>query len=252
MDKETNENGLGTTQSPLATEGSFFHKSIKDLAEDDRPREKMLKDGAKSLSNSELLAILICNGTKNKTAVEVCQELLDKVDNNLKRLFETDWRTMTKVNGIGMAKAVTIKAALEIGVRVPREEKKVIRIGSSDDLYYYIRPDLEYLDHEEIWVVFVRRNNSIISKQRYSMGSKHNTIFDLKTIMRDSLSMNADGLFLVHNHPSGSSRPSGDDRKITRMLKQACEYMDTRFLDHLIIGDNEFYSFADKHELELL
>lgn len=240
-----NNNTSSQNGNPPSKEGGKSHLSIKNLAEDDRPREKMRALGPGSMTNSELLAILISTGTTKKTAIEVCQELLQSADNSLRRLYDMDLGQIMKIDGLGPAKALTIKAALEIGHRVPREDNPRLILDSSGAIYEYIRPNLEYLDAEEIWLIFLRNNLSVIGKEQLSKGGQTQTQFDIKIAMRRILEMKASAVVMVHNHPSGSLVPSQQDKHITTKLKQACKIMDISCLDHLIIGENKYYSFAD-------
>ncbi len=214
----------------------------------------MMANGARSLTNSELLAILIATGTTKKTAIEVCQDLLEKSGNSLRNLFDMDWRAMTNVEGIGPAKAITIKAALELGHRVPSEknnEKIVLR--SASDIFTYIKPTLEYLTHEEIWIIFAKNDLSLIDKVKISEGTGNAASFDIKKIMRHILDRHyCSAVVMVHNHPSGNLIPSIPDKNITRQLKEACKLFDVRLLDHIIVGEEEYFSFQESNLLDEL
>lgn len=246
LEKETTiKNG----ENPPSQEGGHQHKPITSFSDEDKPREKMMEHGARSLTNSELLAILVGTGTPQKTAIEMCQELLEHADNSLRKLYDMDWRSMTEINGIGAAKAITIKAALEIGHRVPKEELKKVVFRNSEDIFNYIKADLEYLTNEEIWIIFLRNDNSVIGKQKMTAGGQTSTVFDCKEIVRQILFRNASAIVMVHNHPSGNLTPSKEDKRITATLKDACALFNVRLLDHIIIGENEYFSFVDSDNL---
>lgn len=237
--------------NPPSTGGDHSHKPITSFADEDKPREKLMANGARSLSNSELLAILIGTGTTKKTAIEVCQELLEKTGNKLRNLYDLDWRALTQTEGIGPAKAITIKAALELGHRVPKENNEErILLKSSEDIFNYMKPRLEYLTHEEMWIVYLRNNLTVIDCGKVSEGTSTATLFDNKKIMRSILDRrHCNAIVLLHNHPSGNLTPSMQDKQITKKLKEACKLFEIQFLDHIIIGEEEYYSFNDTNLL---
>lgn len=241
--------------NPPSQEGIPNHKPITSFSDEDKPREKMMANGARSLTNSELLAILIATGTPKKTAIEVCQELLEKTGNSLRKLYDMEWREMTEIEGIGPAKAITIKAALEIGHRVPAEKNDEVKLKctSSEMIFQYIKPTLEYLPHEEMWVIYVRRDLTIIDKEKVSEGNSIATIFDIRKIVRHILDRKACcGVILVHNHPSGNLIPSTQDKNITKQLRDACNLFDIKLLDHIIVGEEEYFSFLDSNQFDEL
>lgn len=221
--------------------------SIKNWAEEDRPREKFMTHGASSLSNAELLAILIGSGTPKLSAVDVCKKLMDSFDNDLNSLMKADMSKLTKVEGIGPAKAVTIMAALELARRRKRDKKQQFQIGNSQEIFEYVRQDLEELDHEELWVLFLSHALRVVDFRQFSMGGIASTAFDQRPILRRALEVGATCMVLLHNHPSGNLHPSEQDRKITQILKQAGQTLSIELIDHLIIGDggDNYYSFAD-------
>ena len=221
---------------------------IKDLCADDRPRERMLEKGADSLSNAELLAILIRTGTGRMNAVEVARELLRSADGRLKDLASMSVEKLCSVSGIGESKAVTISAAIELGRRVFMEsallEKKAV--SSPRAVYRIMIPLLRGLDHEECWVIFLNRANYIVGKERMSVGSMDATIMDVKAILRRALDRKASGVILVHNHPSGSALPGQADIKQTALLRKALQTCDINLVDHVVVAEDSWYSFADE------
>jgi DNA repair protein RadC len=226
------------------------HKAIKFWAEDDQPREKMLLKGKSALSEAELIAILIGTGTKNESAVDLAKKLMSMAGNNLIELSKMSVKDLQKVKGIGVAKAVTIAAALEIGRRrreqEPLEKKQ---ITSSDDAYKCFAPMLAELDHEQFWVMALNRSNKIIGKTCISTGGISGTVADSRLILRYALDNLASAIILCHNHPSGNLRPSSADIKLTENMKKAAELMDIQLYDHIIITEAGYYSFADSGTL---
>ena len=225
--------------------------SIKSWAEDDRPREKMSRKGKQYLSDAELLAILIGSGSREETAVGLAQRILKSYENNLNELGKVSLAELMRFKGIGEAKAITIAAALELGRR--RQLTGYIDrplILSSKDGYNCIAPLLMDLDHEEFWILLLNRANKVISKEQISAGGVSGTVVDAKIIFRKTLeTAPASSIILCHNHPSGNIRPSQADIDITQKLKKAGETLDISVLDHLIIGENGYYSFADEGKL---
>jgi len=228
-------------------EEEVYKRSIKDWAEEDRPREKLLSKGNQALSNAELLAILISSGNKEDSAVELSKKILNSVDNNLNELGMRSIKHLSSTfKGIGEAKATTIIAALELGRRRKLEEaltKK--KIGSSRDAYLIFQPILSDLSHEETWVLFLNRGNKVVERKKVSAGGITTSVIDIKMIMKEAVDRLASGIILGHNHPSGSPLPSDSDKVVTQKLKEACYVFDISFLDHLIIAGDEYFSFAD-------
>lgn len=222
--------------------------SIKDWAEDDRPREKLMLKGAASLSNSELLAILINNGTKDKTAVDLAKDLLAAVDNDLQKLRKLSVREylQLKIKGLGEAKSISIAAALELGIRRDSSEKKKNIILSSKDIAEYLRSQLQYKKHEVFTVVFLNRANKILHHEIISEGGITATIADPRIILKKALEHNATAIILSHNHPSGSLKPSKQDEDLTYKIKEAAKYFDIVVTDHIIVSDEGYLSFADE------
>ncbi|MDX9769014.1 MAG: DNA repair protein RadC [Tenuifilaceae bacterium] len=224
--------------------------TIKEWALDDRPREKMISKGVASLSDAELMAILIGSGTRNETAVAIAQRILSSANNNLNELGKFSLKDFTKTKGIGQAKGVTIMAALELGRR--RKVSEAInrkQITSSNDVIELFQPLLADLAHEEFWVLLLNRANRIIERVRISEGGFTATVVDVRKIMRTALDHQAIGIVLCHNHPSGNNHPSDDDQKITQKIKQAATTMDISLLDHVIITNQKCFSFADNNML---
>ncbi len=220
--------------------------TIKEWAIDDRPREKMLSKGVSVLSNAELLAILLGSGTRNETAVDISQRILNAANNNLNELGRFGLADFTKIKGIGEAKGVAIMAALELGRR--RKGAEALnrkQITSSNDIVELFQPILGDLPHEEFWVLLLNRANRIIDQVRVSQGGVTGTVVDVRIIMKAAVIALASGIIICHNHPSGNSKPSDDDIKITQKLKQTCASFDISLLDHVIVTDHGFYSFAD-------
>lgn len=223
-----------------------MYKSIKNWSKDERPREKLANYGARYLSNSELVAILIGSGTPNKSAVEVARELLAKWDNDLDKLGKADVHQLTRIKGIGPAKAITIAAAMELGRRrssIASEDSPVI--SSSQDVYQILGPLLSDLKHEEFWVLYLNRSNKVIHKEQLSSGGLTATVVDQRMIFRTALSHLATSIILLHNHPSGSLKPSEQDRQITSKIAEGGKSLDITLLDHIIVGDGKYFSFAD-------
>ena len=224
------------------------HKySIKQWAKDDRPREKLLYKGSESLSNSELLAILIHNGTKQKTAVDLAKEILKLGKDNLNELGKLSIKELMKIKGIGEAKAITIAAALELGRRRQSSvalEKSVA--GSSYEIAEYLKSKLKDYRHEVFAVVFLNRANKVNHFEIVSEGGITGTVADPRVILRKALEQDAVNIILCHNHPSGSTKPSRADTELTNKIKEAAQYFDIKVLDHLIVSESGFYSFADE------
>ena len=224
------------------------HKySIKDWSKDDRPREKLLLSGAANLSNSELLAILIQNGTREKTAVDLAKEVLKLGKDNLGELGKLSARELMKIKGIGPAKAIIITAALELGRRrqaaIPREKEI---ISTSSDIARYLQVKLQDYRHEVFSVLFLNRANKVNHFEIVSEGGITGTVADPRIILRRALEENAVSIILCHNHPSGSLRPSRADEQLTGKLKEAARLLDISVIDHIIVSENGWYSFADE------
>jgi len=219
---------------------------ITEWAVEDRPREKLIIKGAASLSDAELLGILISSGTKEKSAVDLGRELLSSVGNNLNSLGKLSVNDLQKIHGIGSARAVTIIAALELGRRRKLAEAlNSQNINSSKDIAEIFQPLLGDLPHEEFWILFLNRSNRIISKMKLSQGGVSGTVTDVRIIMKKALEHLASGIIVCHNHPSGNLNPSEADIQITNKIKESGKLLDIQLHDHLIISDKDYYSFAD-------
>lgn len=221
--------------------------SIKQWAKDDRPREKLLEKGSENLSHAELIAIIIHHGTRQKSAVELAQEVLRLGKNNLNELGKLSVKELMQIKGIGEAKAITIAAALELGRRrqsTPLLEKDLV--SSSSDVARYLQARLKDYQHEVFAVLFLNRSNKINHFEIVSEGGITGTVADPRIILKKALEENAVSLVLCHNHPSGSLRPSRADEELTHKIKEAAKYFDIKVLDHLIVSDEGYYSFADE------
>ncbi|MDO4993457.1 MAG: DNA repair protein RadC [Bacteroidales bacterium] len=225
--------------------------NIKELSADDRPREKLLAKGSEALSKAELLAILIGSGSPTKNAVELMKEVLRDCDDRLILLNRLSIEELMKYNGIGEAKAITLKAAMELGRRRAQEEAltdlKVIR--TAQQVYEYMRPDVRELTHEESWAFLLNNSIRLIKRVRLSQGGRTETSVDVRILLRHALLAEATCVILVHNHPSGSCRPSQEDNRLTERVSQACRAVNLRLIDHVIVTDGAYYSFSEDGKL---
>ena len=223
---------------------TFF--PINEWSEDDRPREKLVKKGKASLSDSELMAILLGSGSRNESAVALSQRIMASVENNLNQLGKLDILELTGFHGVGLAKAVTVIAALELGRRQRSqgalERKKII---SSHSVFEFIQPIIGELPHEEFWILYVNNSNKVLESAQLSKGGITGTLVDIRLALKKALQLNAVAIILAHNHPSGSLKPSKADIDLTKKLKTAGESLDIKVLDHLIITEKAYFSFAD-------
>ena len=221
--------------------------SIKNWSQDDRPREKLLNKGKAALSDAELVAILIGSGSKNESAVSLCQRILASVENNLSQLGKLSVKQLMEFKGIGEAKAITIAAALELGRRRRGEEAlEKSKITSSESVFELMQPIIGELEHEEFWIIYLNNSNKVIQKHQLSKGGITGTLVDVRLVLKNALELGATGLILAHNHPSGTLKPSEADKQITQKLKQAALSLDIKVLDHLIITEKAYFSFADE------
>ena len=221
--------------------------SITQWAEEDRPREKMMMHGASALSNAELLAILIGSGSAEESAVELMRKILNDYHNNLNELGKASIEELCRYKGIGLAKAISILAASELGKRRKEESvKERMAILSSKDVYECFYPMMCDLPTEECWVLLLNQASKIIDKTKISAGGLSATAVDVRCILREALLKRASAIVLCHNHPSGNIRPSKEDDLLTRHVAQASECMDIRLVDHIILTDGAFYSYADE------
>ena len=221
--------------------------SIKFLAEDDRPREKFLLKGKTSLSDSELLAIILGSGNNEDSAVELARKILASVGNNWQNLSKLSIKDLMKFKGIGEAKAISVAATLEIGRRkASQETPEKTSISSAKDSYNIFSQHLSDLRTEEFWAIFLNQKNQIVYKTQISKGGISGTLVDVRVLFRIALEHFATSIIVAHNHPSGSLKPSLEDVQITKSIKNAGEILNVTLLDHLIIGDNSFLSFAEE------
>jgi DNA repair protein RadC len=220
---------------------------IKQWSEDDRPREKLIMKGKVVLSNAELLAVLISSGNQKDSALDIAKNILENVNQNLTELSRLSVNELKRNNGIGTAKAVAIVAALELGNR-KRVQDAMIRekISSSRDVFELFHPELSEANYEAFWILLLNRANRVIRKMSVSEGGISGTVADPKKIFKMALEFNASSVILCHNHPSGNIQPSEADIKLTRKMKEAGVLLDLPVLDHLIVGGNTYFSFADE------
>lgn len=229
--------------------GNYKQQSlgIKSWAEEDRPREKLIDKGRQVLSEAELIAILIGSGNRNETAVELSRRILADVGNNLNELGKLNVKELCKFKGIGDAKAISIVAALELGRR--RKESEIVKhdkITTSADVFDIMKANMLDLPHEEFWLLILNRVNKVIKKELISRGGVAGTVVDNKIIFKTAVEHYASSIIICHNHPSGNLKPSEADVKITKSIKEAGKIMEIPLLDHVIITDTGFYSFADE------
>jgi len=221
--------------------------TILNWAEEDRPREKLLLKGKAALSDAELIAILIGSGTVSMSAVELSKNILASTDNNLNSLAKLSIKDLEKFKGIGEAKAISIIAALELGKRRKESEPTVKnKISCSKDIFYIMQPHLIDIPHEEFWIILLNRANHVIKKNQISSGGIAGTVVDVRLIFKIALENLSNSMILIHNHPSGNLKPSQADIDLTKKLKSAGIMMDIPVLDHLIITEKEYFSFADE------
>lgn len=221
--------------------------SIKYWAEDDQPREKLMLKGKATLSDAELIAILIGSGSRNESAVELSKRILKSVDNNLNALGKLGHKQLTTFKGIGDAKAVTISAAMELGRRRREEDPLDLKkITSSKAVFEIMQPLIGELPHEEFWIIYLNNSNKVIYKTQLSKGGLTGTVVDVRLVYKTALEHNAVGIILVHNHPSGTLIASDADKQVTRQLKTAGIALDIKVLDHVIVTEHSYMSFADE------
>ncbi len=224
--------------------------NINQWAEEDRPREKMARLGAASLGNAELLAILIGSGSPQESAVELMKRVMADCNNSLNTLGKRSINELTRYNGMGPAKAITILAACELGKRrqAERAEERA-DLGSATAIYNYMHPKMQDLDTEEAWILLMNRSFKLIKCQCISHGGISETAVDVRIIMREALLNNATAIALCHNHPSGNANPSRDDDRLTQSVKAAAETMRIHLADHVIVTDGKYYSYLEHGKL---
>lgn len=224
--------------------------SIKNWSQDDQPREKLRDKGKAVLSDAELVAILIGSGSREESAVDLCKRILASVDNNLNALGKLSIKQLMEFKGIGEAKAITIAAALELGRRRRLEDSiRQDKIESSRSVFEIMQPILGELSHEEFWILYLNNSNKVIQKNQLSKGGITGTLVDVRLVLKNALEVGATALILCHNHPSGTLKPSQADRDITQKLKLAAQSIDIKVLDHLIVTEKAYFSFADQELL---
>ncbi|WP_231462465.1 MULTISPECIES: DNA repair protein RadC [unclassified Pedobacter] len=220
---------------------------IKLWAEEDRPREKLLLNGRRHLTDAELIAILIGSGNKNESAVDLSKRILNSFNNNLTKLGQASIAELSKFKGIGEAKAISIVAALELGLR--RREtaiEDIVKVSTSSDVYKYLYQTFAHLNHEEFWILLLNRANKITGKQLISKGGQAGTVADPKIIFKVALEQNAAYIVMAHNHPSGNLKPSDSDNKLTLNMVASGNLLSIPIVDHLIFTDNGYYSYRDE------
>lgn len=226
------------------------HLSIKKWADEDRPREKLVLKGKASLSEAELIAILIGSGTATMSAVDLSKHILAEVENNLHALAKLSVADLMKFKGIGEAKAISIVSALELGRRRKSHEPKQRPVINASKLAYELmQPELMDLDHEQFWIILLDRTNRVIKKAYISSGGIAGTVVDMKIIFKIAFESLASGMILTHNHPSGNLKPSEQDIRLTKKIHEAGRLLEIPILDHIIFTDHGYFSFADESML---
>ncbi|MBF6610125.1 MAG: DNA repair protein RadC [Chryseobacterium sp.] len=221
--------------------------SIKFLAEDDRPREKFLMKGKNALSDAELLAIIMGSGNRQESAVDLARRILNAVENNWHQLSKLSVKDLMKFNGVGEAKAISIASALEIGRRrAAQEVPERKKITCSKDVFEFLKPYLGDLQTEEFWAVFVNQNNRILHFSQLTTGGISSSIVDVRILFKTALEHFATAVFVAHNHPSGNLKPSQEDIRITKQIAEGGNFLNIKLLDHLILNQTSYYSFADE------
>jgi DNA repair protein RadC len=222
------------------------HLNIKALAEDDRPREKLMNLGRQTLSDSELIAIVLGSGNRTESAVQLAQRMLSDHQNNINQLAKLSLNDLKKYRGIGIVKAINIAAAFELGRRRNHSEiLDKVKITSSNVAYQLLQKRLSDLPHEEFWILILDRANQVVKEECLSKGGIAGTVVDMRLICKSAIENNASAIVIAHNHPSGQVVASQQDKAITKQLKEALKLFDVALLDHLIIGDQKYQSFLD-------
>jgi DNA repair protein RadC len=220
---------------------------ITNWSEEDKPREKLMNKGKAALSDAELIAILIGSGSRNESAVELSKRILASIDNNLNALGKLSIKQLMGFKGIGEAKAISIIACLELGRRRRSEDAvELKKITSSQSIFEIMQPIIGELPHEEFWIIYLNNSNKVLSKLQLSKGGITGTLVDVRLVFKSAIELGAVGIVLSHNHPSGTLIPSDADKQITKKLIQAGASLDIKILDHLIISESSYFSFADE------
>ena len=224
--------------------------TIKSWALDDRPREKLIAKGKSTLSSAELLAILIGSGNRQESAVGLSKRILESVDNNINDLAKLPLEKLMEFKGIGEVKAITIITALELGKRRQQERSfEIPKIDSSKSVFNIMQPILGDLPHEEFWVLYLNNSNKVLSKDQISKGGITGTLVDIRLLYKRAIELSAIAIVICHNHPSGKVSPSLSDKELTQKIKVAGESLDIKLLDHLIVTEKSYFSFADNGEI---
>jgi len=219
--------------------------NIRDWNVSDRPREKYLEKGFQSLTNAELLAILIRNGSEKESAVDLGIKLLRISNDDLDKLANMELEQLMAVHGIGQAKAISIKAAFELGQRRRASEVTVTKkIRFATDVVEFMQDKIAHLPHEEFWVLFLNQSSKILASENFGKGGLTSTVVDVRLLLKNALKHNATGIVLCHNHPSGDVNPSKQDITLTKQIEEAASYFDIRIIDHIIVHQDAFYSFT--------
>lgn len=246
IDRKSLSEGLSTQESNSTDQA----RNIKSMNVELRPREKAMANGFGSLTLPELWAIILGSGTRGVNVIDMCTDLMARNDFNLTLLSRRSLKQISAIRGLGPGKAMQIMATLEIARRYQQQQlPERPAIGNSRDAYVLMRPEIAHLGHEEMWILLLNRANRVIKLYQVSRGTTTATLFDLKGILKEALLEQAEGLIMVHNHPSGNCRPSGQDDTITLRCREACRTLDLRLLDHLIITPEKYYSYKDEDRL---
>ena len=246
--KEDPVDETGGSAMPADDQQAFT--PIKEWAEEDRPREKLMAKGPEALTNAELLAILIGNGTAKMSAVDLMREVLDSCGGTLRNLNRLTLQDLMRFNGIGEAKALTILAASEIGKRRMMESSKdVQQFRTGEDVHLYMRPMVQDLEHEESWVLLLNNNTRLINCIKLSSGGLTETAVDVRMLLKQAIIHDATCFILVHNHPSGNMKPSRADDDLTAKVKGAAKAINIRMLDHVIVSEDDYYSYAENGKM---
>jgi DNA repair protein RadC len=225
---------------------------ITEWAIDDRPREKMLLKGVNTLSDAELIAILIRSGSREESAVDLAKRILNTNQNNLNQLAKLSLADLQKFKGIGKAKAISIVAALELGKRRRLEQAlEIPQVSDSRTVYELLHPLMSDLQHEEFWVLYLNQSNKVIDRWLAGKGGITSTLVDVRLVLKKALEVGAVSIILSHNHPSGKREPSAQDRELTERMQEAARTLDIKVLDHIIIADQKYFSFADEGLFEV-
>lgn len=235
---------------PVFPEESSSPLTVKDMPADEQPRERLLKYGISSLTTADLFAIILRTGTKGYPITDICRDLMRMNDNHLLDLARKTREQIMEMKGIGQLKAMQIEAVMEIVRRYCREKiGERVRIKTAQDAYELMRYEIGNLPYEEMWVIFLNRSQHVIGKMRVSEGGTRATLFDVKKVIRSAIYAHAEALILCHNHPSGNSRPSPQDDKVTTICRKACDTVELNLLDHLIITPDSYYSYSQNTDL---